>query len=59
MLLALPWTATDLPLPVAAGEPPDGQEAPLLSPAALVGLVRYLRRRAEGVAGGARRRRLP
>jgi hypothetical protein len=59
MLLALPWTATDLPLPVAAGEPPGGQEAPLLSPAALVELVRFLRQRAQGVAGGALPRRLP
>jgi hypothetical protein len=46
MLLPIPWPATDLPGPVPAEEEAAaGQEAPLLSPAALLALVRFLRHR--------------
>ena len=42
-MLSLPWSVTDLPVPVTPlAQPP---EAVLLSPAALLALVRFLRRR--------------
>jgi hypothetical protein len=45
-LVSLPWRWTNLPVPVSRGE--DGAEAPdaaLLSPAALLALVRHLHHR--------------
>jgi hypothetical protein len=53
---AVAWAATDLPVPVGSvASEPDNVEAPLLSPAALQALARFLRqyrdRRAQG--GGA------
>ncbi len=46
-LLTLPWSETDLPTPVTTRtEPSSPQDAVLLSPAALLALVRFLHRRA-------------
>ena len=46
-LLPLPWSATDLPVPVPdADAPGDVQAAVLLTPAALRALVRFVARRA-------------
>jgi hypothetical protein len=60
MLLMLPWAATDLPQPVAEELAAVGERAaPLLSPAALLGLARFLRQHAGGAAIGVLPRRLP
>ncbi len=46
MMLSIPWSATNLPLPVATdGNQPDGNEVALLSPDALVALARFVRDR--------------
>ncbi|MDQ5852781.1 MAG: hypothetical protein M3380_12080 [Chloroflexota bacterium] len=46
-VLTLPWSVTDLPVPMTThAEPPSPQDAVLLSPTALLALVRFLRRRA-------------
>jgi hypothetical protein len=44
MMLSLPWSWTDLPVPNSAEEPPDEEaSSTLLSPAALRDLVRFVR----------------
>ena len=46
-MLSLPWSVTNLPVPVTPqAQPPRQPEAVLLSPVALLTLVRFLRRRA-------------
>ena len=46
-LLALPWDATDLPVPVADPDGAPGAPPPiLLAPTALLALARFLRHRA-------------
>ena len=45
-MLSLPWSMTDLPVPVTThGQPPRQPQAVLLSPVALLTLVRFLRHR--------------
>jgi hypothetical protein len=51
MLLSVPWSATDLPVPVASRPNADDDgEAVLLAPAALLALVRFLRHRSAPAA---------
>jgi len=46
MMLSIPWSATNLPLPVFPDTlRPDGHEVALLSPDALVALARFVRDR--------------
>lgn len=44
---AIAWTATDLPAPVGSSVTEPDEEAPLLSPAALQALARFVRQRRE------------
>jgi hypothetical protein len=39
---AIPWAATDLPIPVGSAVTKPEKEAPLLSPAALQALARFI-----------------
>jgi hypothetical protein len=52
---AVPWSATDLPTPVTTFGSGDGA-APLLSPAALQALVRFVCQRLDRQTGGRSRR---
>jgi len=54
LAFAVPWSATDLPAPVGAASGRGDVAAPLLSPAALQALARFLcQRRASRRVGGA------
>jgi hypothetical protein len=56
MMVAVPWHATDLPVPaLQEDEPAQAPAPPLLSPDALLALVRHLDQRADAAIP----RRLP
>jgi hypothetical protein len=52
---AIPWAATDLPIPVGSSVTEPNEKAPLLSPAALQALARFVcqRRHRRAQEGGA------
>jgi hypothetical protein len=56
LAFAVPWTATDLPVPVGAASGRGDVVAPLLSPAALQALARFVCQRPGLRARGRSRR---